>query len=101
MAAVRQYVKDDGKKYVEGINPKRPERKSIFSAAPIYEHNQLTGYVYAILAREKQEEEVAALNEPFFNSLRTAIFFPTLFVAFLSRMITFSRLTDSTCKIAS
>ncbi len=100
MAAVRQYLKDDGKKYVEGINPKRPERKSIFSAAPIYEHNQLTGYVYAILASEKQEEVVAALNEHFFNSLETAIFFATLFVAFLVGIITFFLITDSICKIS-
>jgi len=100
MSAVRQYLRDNGKKYVEGINPKRPERKSIFSAAPIYEHNQLTGYVYAILASEKQEEVVAALNKHFFNSLETAIFFVTLFAAFLVGIITFFLITDSICKIS-
>lgn len=98
--AVRKYISDDGKKYVEGTNPKHPERKSIFSAAPIYEHNQLTGYVYAILASEKQEEVVAALNKRFFNSLETAMFFATLFVAFIVGILTFFLITDSICKIA-
>lgn len=100
IGAVRKYIRDDGKNYVEGDNPKHPERKSIFSAAPIYEHNQLTGYVYAILASEKQEEVVAALNKKFFTSLETAIFFATLFVAFLVGIITFFLITDSICKIA-
>jgi signal transduction histidine kinase len=100
MAAVRQYLSDEGKKYVQGVNPKHPERKSIFSAAPVYEHGQLTGYVYTVLASEKQEAVVEALNKHFFNSLEADLFFVTLFVAFLVGIITFFLITDSICKIS-
>jgi signal transduction histidine kinase len=100
IGAVRKYISDGSKKYVVGDNPKYPERKSIFSAAPIYEQHHLTGYVYAILASEKQDEVVTALNKQFFNSLETDIFFATLFVAFVVGIITFFLITDSICKIS-
>jgi signal transduction histidine kinase len=100
IGAVRKYISDGGKKYVVGDNPKYPERKSIFSAAPIYEQHHLTGYVYAILASEKQDEVVTALNKQFFNSLETDIFFATLLVAFVVGIITFFLITDSICKIS-
>src|SRR5258708_12381335 len=101
LRAVKQYISEGGKKYVAGDNPKRPDQKSIFSAAPIYENNELTGYVYAILASEKQAAVVAELNKEFFYGLGTAIFFATLLIAFVVGVITFFLITDSICKISA
>lgn len=101
LGAVREYIKKGGKEYVTGDNPKRPEKKSIFSAAAIYENNRLTGYVYAILASEKQAEVVTALNRNFLYSLGTAIFFATLLIVFIVGAITFFLITDSICKISA
>src|SRR5258708_367373 len=101
LRGVKQYISEGGKKYVAGDNPKRPDQKSIFSAAPIYENNELTGYVYAILASEKQAAVVAELNKEFFYGLGTAIFFATLLIAFVVGVITFFLITDSICKISA
>lgn len=101
LGAIRQYIQEGGKKYVGGDNPKHPGQKSIFSAAPIYEHNKLTGYVYAILASEKQAEVVAALDKDFFYSLGTAIFCATLLTVFIVGIITFFLITDSVGKVAA
>lgn len=101
LGAVKQYISDGGKKYVSGDNPKRPDQKSIFSAAPIYENSKLTGYVYAILASEKQAAVVAEMNKDFYHSLGTAIFLATLLIAFVVGIITFFLITDSICKISA
>jgi signal transduction histidine kinase len=98
---VLRYIREGGKKYITGDNPKTPARRTIFSAAPVYEGRRLTGYVYAILASEKQAEVSAALDRDFFFGLGTLLFFATLVVIFLVGAITFFLITDSICKISS
>jgi len=83
-----------------GDNPKQPEEPSIFSAAPVYENGQLTGYVYAVLASEKQKEILSILNNHLYYRLGMYIFFCALLIAFIVGVITFFLITDSICKIA-
>jgi hypothetical protein len=64
---VFRYIQEGGKKYVTGDNPKTPASRTIFSAAPVYEGHRLTGYVYAILASQKQAEVAAALDRDFYS----------------------------------
>jgi signal transduction histidine kinase len=101
LGPVFRYIQEGGKKYVTGDNPKTPASRTIFSAAPVYEGHRLTGYVYAILASQKQAEVTAALDRDFFFGLGTLLFFATLVVIFLVGVITFFLITDSICKISS
>jgi signal transduction histidine kinase len=98
---VRQYLREGGKMYITGDNPKDPDKKTIFSAAPVYESGNLTGYVYAILASEQQTAVARTLNREFFSGLGTVLFFATLLVAFLVGTITFFLITGNLCKISS
>ena len=99
--AIREYMRDGPGNYVTGDNPKMPDEKTIFSAAPIYDQGQLQGYVYAILASEKQARIAAALNRHFLHGLGTVLFVATLLVVFLVGSITFFLITDSICKISA
>lgn len=101
LAPVHKFIQEQGRKYISGDNPKHPERASIFSAAPVYEHNKLSGYVYAVLASEKQDQAIAALNQSFLFSLGSTLFFITLGIAFIVGIITFFLMTDSIRKIAA
>ncbi|GGB12625.1 sensor histidine kinase [Puia dinghuensis] len=101
LAPIEQYLKDGAYTYVTGDNPKNPGEKTIFSAAPIFDQGRLEGYVYAILASEKQASISAALNRHFLHSLGTVLFYATLLVAFLVGTITFFLITDSICKISA
>lgn len=83
-----------------GDNPKQPDERSIFSAAPVYENGQLTGYVYAVLASEKQREILNTLNSHLNFRLGTYIFFSALLIAFIVGVITFFLITDSIHQIA-
>jgi hypothetical protein len=58
-----------------GDNPKQPGEPGIFSAAPVYESGQLTGYVYAVLASEKQNEILNSLNNHFYFRLEQLYLF--------------------------
>ncbi len=97
---VRKYLGDEGKKYITGENPKDPGKNTIFSAAPIYEKGRLTGYVYAILASEKQAAVAAVLDREFFTGLGITLFFATLLVAFLVGTITFFLITGNISRIS-
>lgn len=101
LAPIRRYLLEGSKNYVTGDNPKDPSRQSIFSAAPVSENGRLTGYVYAILASEKQATVAAALNKDFFFGLGTIFFFVTLMGAFIVGCVTFLLITDSIRRISS
>jgi signal transduction histidine kinase len=100
LTSVKKFIASKGKEYIAGDNPKQPGEESVFSAAPVYENGVVVGYVYAILASEKQKEIIAASNINLFYSLGSAIFFMTLLIAFILGIIIFFLITDSICKIA-
>lgn len=83
-----------------GDNPKQPGEQSIFSAAPAYEKGQLQGYVYAVLASEKQRQILGALNSDLAFNLGKYLFFCALLIALIVGVITFFLITDSICQIA-
>ena len=56
LAPVREFIAADGKIFVEGDDPKTPGRANVFSAAPVYEDEKLSGYAYLILAGQEQQE---------------------------------------------
>lgn len=97
---VRKWLASSDGERPLGDNPKHPDEPSIFSAAPAYENGQLVGYVYAVLASEKQKEVLSALSNHFYFRLSAYIFFAALLVAFLVGVFTFFLITDSIARIA-
>lgn len=51
---VRGFLAEDAKLPLRGDDPRHPGEKKIFSAAPIVEDGQVSGYLYIILAGEEQ-----------------------------------------------
>jgi signal transduction histidine kinase len=84
-----------------GDNPKHPGETSIFSAAPVLENGKLAGYVYAVLASEKQQKILSSLNSDLNFRLAFYIFFAALLGAFIVGVVTFFLITDSICSIAA
>lgn len=84
-----------------GDNPKQPEEPGIFSAAPVYENRRLAGYVYAVLASEKQRAVLTAMNGHLYYRLAIYIFFTALAIAFIVGIITFFLITKSIRRIAA
>lgn len=100
ISKVKQWLNVKNGERPLGDNPKQPDEPGIFSAAPVYENGQLTGYVYAVLASEKQREILTTLNSHLYYRLGMYIFFCALGIAFIVGVITFFLITNSICDIA-
>ncbi|WP_300600544.1 HAMP domain-containing sensor histidine kinase [Niabella sp.] len=101
MVPVKKWLASKKGERPMGDNPKQPGEPAIFSVAPITENGQLSGYVYAVLASEKQREVLAALNNHLYLRLSTSIFFAALVVALIVGLITFFLITESIRKTAA
>lgn len=97
---IENWLSADATKKPMGENPKQPGVKAIFSAAPVNENGRLSGYVYAVLASEKQQAILQRLDSGFFVKLGSYMFFAALLVAFVVGAVTFFLITDSICHIA-
>jgi signal transduction histidine kinase len=100
MAKVKQWINAPGMQRPLGDNPKQPDEPSIFSAAPVYEKGRLAGYVYAVLASEKQKAILQSLDNNLYFRLASYMFYAALVVAFIVGIVTFFLITDSICHIA-
>jgi signal transduction histidine kinase len=101
VSRIKQWLGTNDGNYPMGDNPKVPGESSIFSAAPAFENGELVGYVYAVLASEKQKAILTSLSDHLYMRLGTYIFFAALFVAFIVGVMTFFLITDSICDIAN
>lgn len=99
IAKVKQWLTAKEGQRPLGDNPKQPEEPGIFSAAPVYENGRLTGYVYAVLASEKQAGILRSLNNHLFLRLSSYIFFTALLAAFVIGVVTFFLMTGSFSKL--
>ncbi len=97
---VHQWLAADRMQRPMGDNPKQPGEPSIFSAAPVYEKGKLVGYVYAVLASEKQKAILQSLDNNLYLRLASYMFYAALIVAFIVGVVTFFLITDSICRIA-
>ncbi|HVY75999.1 MAG TPA: HAMP domain-containing sensor histidine kinase [Puia sp.] len=97
---IKQWLAADPMHRPMGDNPKQPDEPSIFSTAPLYENGKLGGYVYAVLASEKQKEVLLTLNSQFYFRLGIYIFLIALSVAFIVGIVTFFLITDNINSIA-
>jgi signal transduction histidine kinase len=101
IAKVKQWLSAPKMQRPMGDNPKQPGEPSIFSAAPVYEKGRLVGYVYAVLASEKQKAILQSLDNNLYLRLASYMFYAALAVAFIVGIVTFFLITDSICHIAA
>lgn len=65
---IRKFLEEGGENYILGDNPRNPEQRQIFSAAP-YSVNGQNGYIYIILAGKKFQAISDNLMGPYFAKL--------------------------------
>ncbi len=92
---VKEFIDNEGKSYVLGDDPRNEGEQKVFSAAPIFENEQLSGYAYIILASEKQTEIAGSLFSSYILKSGVFLFFTTLAVALLVGLIAIWYLTRS------
>ncbi len=98
LGPVREFIKAKGKLYILGDCP-GTGKQNIFSAAPIYESEKLTGYAYIILAGTQHQEISATLLGTYFLKSGTFIFLATLVGSLLLGLLAIWLITRNLQKI--
>ncbi len=83
LAPISDFIASDGQQCILGDDPRNPGRTKVFSAAPVYEDEELIGYVYVILAGEEFDTVNATAKSTLLWDLGLKSVGFTLLVAFL------------------
>ncbi len=101
IAPIKEYITATEKPFIIGDDPRYPGTCKVFSAAPILEEGELTGYLYIIL----QSEKATAISSGLFNSYMTKLggnlFFVSLIGALLFGLLAIWFLTKNLTNIIS
>jgi len=95
LAPIEQFLKEEGKCFIQGDDPRAPGKSNVFSAAPIENNGKLEGYVYIILASEDQAEVTSSLFGSYMFRLGANIFFMALIGALLIGILAIWLLTKN------
>ena len=96
---VKKFVQQGGKPLIKGLDPKAPEQKRVFSAAPIQQKDQLKGYLYVILASKEYKSITNLLLGSYILKGGTVAFVATLILAILIGLLLLWWITRYTRKI--
>ncbi|MDH5219251.1 MAG: ATP-binding protein [Gammaproteobacteria bacterium] len=78
---------------ISGVDPRSIDRQKVFSAAPIYENNQIQGYLYVVLGGEIYDSIATMLQSSYVSRFSIAAVFGALLLALLGGLFTFKFIT--------
>ncbi|MFT5263214.1 MAG: signal transduction histidine kinase [Polaribacter sp.] len=90
---IKKFIESDGPICVTGDDPRHPGERKVFSAAPIIENEQLTGYMYIILMGEYRAAVTSMLDGNYLFKMGANMFFLTLVGALLIGLLAIWLLT--------
>ncbi len=83
LGPISQFIETKGQKFITGDDPRNPGIRKEFSAAPIWENDQLAGYVYVVLASEEYDMAAQDLIDDYIMRLGGKTMLLTLVTTFL------------------
>ncbi|MBU1583864.1 MAG: HAMP domain-containing histidine kinase [Proteobacteria bacterium] len=86
---------------LQGDDPKNPDRKKVFSAAPIERLGKLEGYLYVILGGEQYDSVVQKLKGSYILQLSAWMTIAGLVFALITGLVLFALLTGRLKKLAN
>lgn len=90
---VRAFLAGDAKLPLLGDDPRDPQRRKIFSAAPVHDGERLAGYVYTVMGGEKYDAIAAKLQESYTMTVALAAIGAAAVLALLVGLAIFFLLT--------
>jgi signal transduction histidine kinase len=98
---IRQFLTADRKAIIKGNDPRNPGKSSIFSAAPILENGQLSGYLYIVLASQEYVSTTEMVIGSYILGLSLQSLIIILLVSALTGLLAFWFLTKKLNRIRS
>lgn len=101
IAPIKEFIQAKEKPFIIGDDPRFPGVCRVFSAAPILEEGNLTGYLYIILQSEKATAVSSGLFNSYVTKLGGNLFFVSLIGALLFGLLAIWFLTKNLTNIIS
>ncbi len=89
------------KAVIKGNDPRNPGEEKIFSVAPMYENEELTGYTYIVLASQEYISTASVVLDSYILKLSTLSILIMLFIAALVGLIAFYFITKKLNRITT
>jgi two-component system OmpR family sensor kinase len=100
LGPIRKWLKGGAMMPLMGDDPRDPNRKKVFSAAPIIEQGKLEGYLYVILGGEIFDSAVQKLKGSYILQLSAWMIGASLLFALAAGLIIFALLTGRLRRLA-
>lgn len=83
LAPIKEFLKSEDEKYILGDDPRFPGEPKVFSTAAINESDNLSGYIYIILASEQQASIINTVLGNYNLKYGSFLFLVSLIIALL------------------
>jgi len=78
---------------IKGIDPRNPGKRKAFSAAPVYENERLSGYLYIVLGGENYDTVVEMIRDSYILRLLFWIGITAFVISLIAALLSFNWLT--------
>jgi len=92
---LKKFIEAKDFTFIKGDDPRFPGDPKVFSAAPIMENDQLQGYLYIILASQKQASAISYLVNCYIPQLGVSLFSGALVAALILGLLAIWFLTKN------
>ncbi len=100
LGPVRRFLDGEAIPPILGDDPRAPDRRKVFSAAPVVQGGRLHGYLYVILGGEQYDSIVDMLGSSYVLRLSTGVVAAGMLFALLTATVIFAVLTRRLRRLA-
>jgi len=93
MDSVLGFLDGAGSLPIKGIDPRNPGKRKAFSAAPVYENERLSGYLYIVLGGENYDTVVEMIRDSYILRLLFWIGITAFVISLIAALLSFNWLT--------
>ena len=93
LAPILKWINSDKTQIILGEDPRNPDGKKVFTAAPVFDGNAPFGYLYVILGGEEFDGIAAKIKKSFILRISMWIMLGSLLFALVTGLILFAMLT--------
>jgi len=93
MDHVLEFLGESATLPIKGTDPRNPDRRKAFSAAPVYENQQLAGYLYIVLGGENYDTVVQMIRDSYILRLTFWVGIAAFVLSLSAALLSFNWLT--------
>jgi signal transduction histidine kinase len=101
LGPVHEFLEETRELPIKGSDPRIPDRSKVFSAAPVYENQHLSGYLYIVLAGENYDTAVEMIQDSYILRLLFWIGIAASGLSLLAGFMSFNWLTRRVRQVSS